>query len=79
VGLVIGFLVWVTLRTMKKRTKLLNVEGRWYQPTKLLQHIPARPRTASLGMLRSNVLSKRVHNEKVPFLRWRNPRRGHKV
>ena len=28
VGLVIGFLVWVTLRTMKKRTKLLNVEGR---------------------------------------------------
>jgi protein-S-isoprenylcysteine O-methyltransferase Ste14 len=28
VGLVIGFLVWSTLRTLKKRTKLLNVEGR---------------------------------------------------
>jgi protein-S-isoprenylcysteine O-methyltransferase Ste14 len=28
VALVVGFLVWLTLRTLKKRTRLLNVDGR---------------------------------------------------
>ncbi len=28
VALVVGFLVWITLRTLKKRTRLLNVDGR---------------------------------------------------